>query len=108
MTTGTGTDAGLLLALFTPAGQADPYPLYRDLLQAGPVHRGPDGAWYVVGYEACRRVLLDHGCGCRPGEGDPAPSGRLSASMVMHDPPEHARLRRAVSWAFTPPEVEPL
>ncbi|HEY8202656.1 MAG TPA: cytochrome P450 [Actinomycetota bacterium] len=107
MTSGAGTDATLLDALFTPEGQANPYPLYRALLDAGPVHQGPEGAWYVVGYEACRRVLLDRGCGCRPGEGDPQ-GGRLSASMVMHDPPEHARLRRAVSWAFTPPEVEPL
>jgi cytochrome P450 len=106
VTSGAGTDP-LLHALFTPEGQADPYPIYRALLEAGPVHRGPDGVWYVVGYEACRRVLLDHGCGCRPHEGDPQ-GGRLSASMVMHDPPEHARLRRAVSWAFTPPEVEPL
>jgi cytochrome P450 len=107
VTSKTGVETALLETLFTPAGQADPYPVYRALLDAGPVHRGPDGAWYVVGYEACRRVLLDHGCGCRPAEGDPH-GGRLSASMVMHDPPEHARLRRAVSWAFTPPEVEPL
>jgi cytochrome P450 len=103
-----GAPAGLLQALFTPAGQADPYPIYRSLLEAGPVHRGPDGAWYVVGYDACRRALLDQACGCRPGEGDAMPAGRLRASMVMHDPPEHARLRRAVNWAFTPPEVDPL
>ena len=100
--------AALMEGLFSPWGQAHPYPLYAALLAAGPVHRGPDGAWYAVGYEACRRALLDHACGCRPPEGEAAPAGRLRASMVMHDPPEHARLRRAVSWAFTPPAVEPL
>ncbi|MGH3920281.1 MAG: cytochrome P450 [Pseudonocardiaceae bacterium] len=106
----SGASSAVLDALISSAGEADPYPLYRELLAAGPIHRGgPDGAWYVFGYEACRRVLVDRGCGCRvPADHPPPTAGRLQASMVMHDPPEHARLRRAISWAFTPVEVEPL
>ncbi|HKR50774.1 MAG TPA: hypothetical protein VJT72_14565 [Pseudonocardiaceae bacterium] len=100
--------ADVLDALISSAGQADPYPLYRELLAAGPVHRGgPDGAWYVFGYQACRRVLGDRGCGCRAPAGHQT-AGRLQASMVMPDPPEHARLRRAISWAFTPAGVHRL
>ena len=100
----------MLDTLISSAGQADPYPLYRELLAAGPLHRGgPDGAWYVFGYQECRQVLVDRGCGCRAPTGhSSAIAGRLQASMVMHDPPEHARLRRAISWAFTPAEVQPL
>jgi cytochrome P450 len=102
--------AAVLDALISSAGQSDPYPLYRELLTAGSIHRGgPDGAWYTFGYEACRQVLVDRGCGCRAPTGHQLPTaGRLQASMVMHDPPEHARLRRAISWAFTPAEVQPL
>ncbi|MGQ0715845.1 MAG: cytochrome P450 [Pseudonocardiales bacterium] len=106
----SGASSAVLDALISSAGQADPYPLYRELLAAGSVHRGgPDGAWYAFGYEACRRVLADRGCGCRtPAGHQPPTAGRLQASMVMHDPPEHARLRRAISWAFTPAEIQPL
>ena len=44
----------------TPAGHADPYPLYRRLQAAAPVHRsGLDGVWYVSGFDACRHVLGD-------------------------------------------------
>jgi cytochrome P450 len=106
----SGASASVLDALISSAGQVDPYPLYRELLAAGSIHQGgPDGAWYTFGYEACRQVLVDRGCGCRVPTGHQLPTaGRLQASMVMNDPPEHARLRRAISWAFTPAEVQPL
>jgi cytochrome P450 len=96
--------------LTTESGHSDPYPLYRELNAAGPLHRrGDDGVWYAFGYEACREILLDPRCGCRPyGEDGHRQGGRLQPTMVMHDPPDHARLRRLVSAAFTPPEVDKL
>lgn len=113
------TESEVLLQelLSTPQGHANPYPLYRRLLRSTPLLRsGIDGAWYAFRYTDCRKLLLDPACSVRPGgehskdrSAQPAEhGGRLSDSMVMHDPPEHTRLRRLVSWAFTPSKVHEL
>ncbi|MDQ4149544.1 MAG: cytochrome P450 [Actinomycetota bacterium] len=99
--------------LHTAEGHANPYPLYRELLAASPMHfRTEDGTWYAFGYPECRGLLADPSCSVRPqdsSDGRPIEGGgRLSASMVMHDPPEHTRLRRLVGWAFTPSAVQRL
>src|SRR5215212_3501476 len=50
----------LVAALRTPAGQADPYPVYARLRALGPAVTGPDGTLYVSGYRACTTMLRDH------------------------------------------------
>lgn len=108
----------VLAALSTPAGQADPYPHYARLLASGPAGVAPDGSLVVAGYRACSAVLRAHGLVKTPeralaAAGHPdwreRPSLRLLyGSLLMLNPPDHTRLRRLVSAAFTARRVAAL
>ena len=99
----------------------DPFPLFAAIRELGAVHAvtladGHD-AWLVVGYEEARIALNDPrlskdmhaalatGSGV-VAEGLPGPS--FARHMLSVDPPDHSRLRRLVSAAFTPRRVEQL
>jgi cytochrome P450 len=103
----------------TPEGHADPYPLYRRLQAAAPVHRSAlDGNWYVSGFDACRHVLGDPRIGKNdqfvvPRHGVDPERVRLAqrrrrTSMLTANPPEHTRLRGAAKGAFIPPAMSAL
>lgn len=49
----------ILTSLATPAGKADPYPLYAELHQMGEVVQLPNDDVLVVGYDAVSSVLRD-------------------------------------------------
>src|SRR4051794_18714768 len=99
----------------------NPFPLYgavRELGAALPVTLA-DGhdAWLVVGYEEARIALNDPRLskdmlaalatgGGVVAEGLPGPA--FARHMLSVDPPDHTRLRRLVSAAFTPRRVEVL
>ncbi|MGW1737622.1 cytochrome P450 [Nocardia sp. NPDC001965] len=110
-TTTANTVAGLMSALTTPAGQADPYPLYRELRELGPAVHTPDGTLVVSGYRLAATLLRDHRLRKRPENGLAAagfadwrdrPGLRLIfTSMLVRNPPDHTRLRRLVSGSFT-------
>jgi cytochrome P450 len=51
----------ILTALGTPAGRADPYPLYAALREMGEVVEVGPGDVMVVGYDAINSVLRDPG-----------------------------------------------
>lgn len=115
MTDRTAED--LLLELATPPYPSNPYPLYHQLRELGPVHQGPSGMSYVLSYEGCSMVLRSSSFG--QGENasrlrlDPrfehsAVYQALSHMVTFVDPPDHTRLRRLVSRAFTPRAVERL
>jgi len=97
--------------LGTPAGQADPYPRYEELRAHGPAVTRPDGTLFVTGYDACLAIMRDQRLRKRPelrliAGGHPRwrerPALRLMfTSMLTANPPEHGRLRRAVTAAFT-------
>ena len=53
--------AGILTALGTPAGRADPYPLYAALHDVGEVIELGPGSVLVIGYDAINSVLRDPG-----------------------------------------------
>ncbi|WP_432164245.1 cytochrome P450 family protein [Streptomyces tendae] len=105
------------LALFDPAElMADPYSVYARLREAGPVHRitGTDGlpAWLVTRYEDVRQAIADPRLSldkrhAKPGgyHGFALPPA-LDANLLNMDPPDHTRIRRLVSKAFTPRRVE--
>jgi cytochrome P450 len=108
--------AQVLAGLFTEAGRADPYPLYRRLHALGPVVAAPDGSLMVSGYELLSALLRDHRLMKMPermllASGYPdwqaRPSLRLMYnSLLVLNPPVHTRLRRSVSAVFTARRVE--
>jgi len=99
----------------------DPFPLFAQVRDLGPVHAvtlaDGHGAWLVVGYEEARAALnesrlskdmhaaLATGSGV-VAEGLPGPA--FARHMLTVDPPDHTRLRRLVSAAFSVRRVEAL
>jgi cytochrome P450 len=107
--------------LTDPVFQADPHPVYAEWRRTGPVRRTrlPSGltAWLVTRYEDARRALADprlskqsgFSVGSSPAVGRlDGPAAVLSRHMLAVDPPDHTRLRRLVSAAFTPRRIEAL
>jgi cytochrome P450 len=97
------------------AGAADPYPAYARLRMADPIHRTPHGLWILTRHADVAAVLRDPGFGREGFErhfglnnGVGSDAGGHRQSMLFRDPPHHARLRDAVSRAFTPRAVEAL
>ena len=99
----------------------DPFPVFAEVRQLGPVHAvtlaDGHGAWLVVRYEEARAALneprlskdmhaaLATGSGV-VAEGLPGPA--FARHMLTVDPPDHTRLRRLVSAAFSTRRVEAL
>jgi cytochrome P450 len=100
-----------MTALAGPAGQADPYPHYARLRELGPAGHLPDGLLVISGYRLCAAVLRDHRFRKDPesmlvASGYPDWRERpglnlLFNSILVLNPPDHTRLRRLVSGAFT-------
>ncbi len=107
----------LLLKLLDPAQRADPYPVYRQILQGGPMQI-PEANLHVLSSFADCDEVLRHPDSC---------SDRLKSTMAQRalaagqqprpfgtpgflflDPPDHTRLRRLVSKAFSPRVVKAL
>ncbi|WP_405657361.1 cytochrome P450 [Streptomyces sp. RK9] len=107
--------------LFTWEFATNPYPAYAWLREHAPVHRTelPSGveAWLVTRYADARQALADQRLSKNPAHHDePAHAkgktgipGERKAELMTHllniDPPDHTRLRRLVSKAFTPRRV---
>ncbi|MGW1073401.1 cytochrome P450 family protein [Streptomyces sp. NPDC002537] len=93
----------------------DPYRIYAELRAAGPVHRVrmPEGAeaWLVVGHDEVRATLNDPRLSKSWHSADVGLGLTSVASgphMLITDPPQHTRLRKLVTRAFTPRRVEGL
>jgi cytochrome P450 len=109
----------LLDELTQPEGREDPYRRYQVIRRRAPVARAPDGAVVLTRFADCHAVLHNPRCGhadpdavlTRLGISDwrDHPGMRtLSTSMLTLNPPEHTRLRRLVSGAFTARRVAAL
>ncbi|MGP3999041.1 cytochrome P450 family protein [Streptomyces sp. 8N706] len=92
----------------TPDFFADPYPLYRELLAEGPVHRvrmpAGERVWMVLGYDAVRAALTDPRLrnDIRHSTEFESDGGyAIGRNMLQVDPPDHTRLRALVSRQFT-------
>ncbi|MFG2976846.1 cytochrome P450 [Streptomyces sp. NPDC048331] len=103
-----------LLPYADPAFVSDPFPLYRQLREDGPVRRvvGAGGleAWLVTRYEDCLAALSDDRLSSDARDASDARILRqlpvteresMLSNMLRSDPPDHTRLRRLVSKAFT-------
>ncbi len=104
-----------LYHLLDPEVLANPYPLYRRLRDEDPVHWDPYlHAWVVTRYADVVAVLHHYRAGRTPaperleelGMGELTPIAALMVrQMLFLDPPEHGRVRRLASAAFTPRRV---
>jgi cytochrome P450 len=88
---------------------ANPYPVYHALREHAPVHRMPDGSWFLSRYADCVAVYKDAGLFSSDKKREFAPKygdGLLyqhhTTSLVFNDPPLHTRVRRIIAGAFTP------
>jgi cytochrome P450 len=98
----------------------DPYPLYDELRAADPIHAAPEfGTWILTGYADCEAVLRDARWSSNPVHArNKRPLDEMSVReslgeldfpvLLFMDPPDHTRLRKLVSKAFTPRSVERL
>ncbi|MFE5677457.1 cytochrome P450 [Streptomyces erythrochromogenes] len=104
----------VLLPYADPAFLADPFPLYRELREEGPVRRvvaaGGLDVWLVTRYEDGLAALSDSRLSSDVRDAsDPRLLAQLPgteresmlSNMLRSDPPDHTRLRRLVSKAFT-------
>ncbi len=107
-----------LMTLFDPHRVADPYPTYAWLRSARPIWQPLERVYVLSRHDDCAAVLRDPRFGRAEG-------GRLGLRRVGQDlgvaeerpavrsflalnPPDHTRLRRLVSRAFTPARVRDL
>jgi len=99
----------------------DPFPLFAQVQEDGPVHEVTlaDGhrAWLIVGHEEAKAALTHaalskdmHAALARDGAvvaaGLPGPA--FARHMLSVDPPDHTRLRRLSSAAFSRPRIAAL
>lgn len=107
---------------FTPGTLANPYPMYRALLEQNPISWNEMmEMWIVTRYKDVDFVLTDPRMSAdrtrarnrfaqqlaKQQEENFGPFNRAQ-TMLSADPPEHTRLRKLVSKAFTPRAVENL
>jgi cytochrome P450 len=93
----------------------DPYPLYRALRRHDPIHRMPDGSYFLSRYDDCAAVYRDAATWSsdkkidfRPNFGASALYEHHTTSLVFNDPPYHTRVRRLLAPAFTPRALKAL
>ena len=107
----------LLLELLEPGNRADPYPVFDRIRRRGPLQLPESNLVVFSSFAACDEVLRDpRSCADRlkstaaqkaVDEGASArPFG--TPGFLFLDPPDHTRLRRLVSKAFSPKVVKGL
>jgi cytochrome P450 len=102
--------------LVDPAVLADPHPVLAALRESSPVHRVDMRmglpVWMITRYDDVLAALSDPRLSNDPHHATALTEAMrgdfLSRSMIGTDPPEHTRLRRLVSKAFTARRVEAL
>ena len=87
---------------------ANPYPTYHALREHAPVHRLPDGGYFLSRYADCVAVYKDSAAYSSDKKREFAPkygAGLLyehhTTSLVFNDPPLHTRVRRIIAGALT-------
>jgi cytochrome P450 len=107
---------------FEPGFAEDPYQQYRAMRQHEPVHESPFGIWLLFGYDDVLRFLRDPSLSVEDASAKPTLLDQMAdevlgadrdkemgtRAMLNRDPPDHTRLRKLVSKAFTPRRIEGL
>jgi cytochrome P450 len=93
----------------------DPFPLYRALREHDPVHRMPDGSYFLSRYRDCVEVYHDQHVWSsdkrvdfRPNFAESLLYEHHTTSLVFNDPPYHTRVRKLLAPAFTPRALKAL
>ena len=109
--------AEIFTALFSPAGRADPYPLYSALHELGEAVEPVPGSVVAVGYDAVSKVLRDPAFTVSdganfdrelPGWREHPSLEDFMLSILNTNPPDHPRMRSIMTRAFTPRRVAAL
>ncbi len=88
----------------------DPYPLYAALRTFDPVHRCPDGSYFLSRYGDIDEIYRDRKSFSSDKKDAFAPKFTIGSplyehhttSLVFSDPPYHTRVRRQITGALTP------
>lgn len=97
----------LMARLQLREGRVDPYPIYRQLRDRGPILPTRYGNYATTTHALCNAVLRDRSFGVRPESGpgsDPA-DDEFEMSFLELNPPDHRRLRRIAAPAFSPRQM---
>jgi len=93
----------------------DPFPVYRALREHDPVHRMPDGSYFLSRFDHCAAVYRDpetwssdKKVDFKPNFGDSSLFEHHTTSLVFNDPPYHSRVRKLLAPAFTPRALKAL
>ncbi|WP_028925479.1 cytochrome P450 [Pseudonocardia acaciae] len=113
-------DEGYVFNPFQPGFSDDPYPHYAELRAKDPVHEHPLGFW-ILSRHADVNDLLRSRHSVEERNVAPSPLSELQAqaagprdhdprasSMLDRDPPDHTRLRKLVTKAFTKRAIDAL
>src|SRR4051794_31503750 len=112
------TALGELGDLFSEENRRNPHPLYHRLRAAEPMaYNAEIDEWIFTRWADCEAVLRDPRWSSSPEHRPPqdmsftmpAEAGEIGVKTLLFlDPPDHTRLRRLVSKAFTPRRIEQL
>jgi len=111
---------GLVEEMADPAKKANPYPVYEKMYELGPILSTEWGEFFLTRHADCFNVLRDARFSSnmehREGFGSITDLVRqlgyedlvslMTRVILFADPPDHTRLRRLVSKAFTPRAIE--
>lgn len=106
--------APLVFNPLAPDFIANPFPILHRLRQEDPIHKSPQGFWFLTRYEDVAAVLRNQRAfgtaftreRGRAQLGEGAAFAYVSRRLSSFDPPDHTRLRALVSRAFTARRVE--
>jgi cytochrome P450 len=116
-TTTTAESQSLLLQLLDRSNRANPYPVYEQIQEYGPLQLEEANLTVFSSFQDCDDVLR-HPCAASDrlkstaaqreiAQGaEPRPVG--PPGFLFPDPPDHTRLRKLVSKAFVPKVVKAL
>jgi cytochrome P450 len=94
----------LITILLSDEGREDPYPLYAELREHGPVVTIQPGYQVAVSFDAVNSLLRHP----KIAVSEEVSLELLSASILNTNPPDHTRIRKLMSGAFTARRVAEL